>query len=73
MIVQTTKGPMDDSLLRYKLDEEQRPQGRRIAHEYYLGDELVHRSVEFTINKDLVTPELLKTLGVPPGNMDLKE
>lgn len=49
-IVTTTKGDLDDSLLVRKDTSDKVPDGQIEATEYYLNDELVHRSVHFIAN-----------------------
>ena len=51
MIVTTTKGEMDDSLLEYRSGEVDNENELTTWTEYWLNDELVHRSVHVTLKK----------------------
>jgi hypothetical protein len=51
MLVTTTKGDMDDSLLRRQDGEMDNEDEHTTWTEYYLGDELVHRSVHVRLKK----------------------
>jgi hypothetical protein len=58
-MIDTTKGPMDESTLRHVetiLDNENE---HTVATEYYDGDELVHRSVHVTLKQAGVIGEAL--------------
>jgi len=51
LIVTTTKGEMDDSLLEYRSGEVDNENELTTWTEYWLNDELVHRSVHVTLKK----------------------
>ena len=51
MIVTTTKGEMDDSLLEHRSGEVDNENELTAWTEYWLNDELVHRSVHVTLKK----------------------
>lgn len=51
MIVTTTKGDMDDSLLVKKTGNLNNDNEMTEWIEYYLGEELVHRSVHIVLKK----------------------
>ena len=51
MIVTTTKGDMDDSLLEHRSGEVDNENEFTTWTEYWLGGELVHRSVHVTLKK----------------------
>ena len=51
MIVTTTKGEMDDSLLEHRSGEVDNDNEFTAWTEYWLNDELVHRSVHVTLKK----------------------
>ena len=51
MIVTTTKGEMDDSLLEHRSGEIDNENELTTWTEYWLNDELVHRSVHVTLKK----------------------
>ena len=55
MIVNTTKGPMDNSLLEHKSGVNEDDNERAVWTEYWLDGELVHRSVHLTLKKFTVT------------------
>ena len=59
MIVTTTKGDMDDSLLVRKDGNMEDSNEKTSWVEYYLGDELVHRSVHVELKNPLVTETIL--------------
>ena len=59
MLVTTTKGEMDDSLLVRKDGNMEDPNEKTSWVEYYLGDELVHRSVHVELKNPLVTETIL--------------
>ena len=54
MIVTTTKGEMDDSLLEHRTGEVDNENEFTTWTEYWLDDELVHRSVHVTLKKPAV-------------------
>lgn len=54
MIVTTTKGEMDDSLLEYRSGEVDNDNEFTKWTEYWLDGELVHRSVHVTLKKPAV-------------------
>lgn len=58
MIVNTIHGPMDDAKLRRVETSGEDDAAFYSAVEYYLGDELVHRSARVDLKHGL-TPELL--------------
>ena len=62
MIVTTTKGDMDDSLLIRKDGNMENVNEKTSWVEYYLGDELVHRSVNVELKNPLVTETILGEL-----------
>ena len=62
MIVTTTKGDMDDSLLVRKDGNMEDSNEKTSWVEYYLGDELVHRSVHVELKNSLVTETILGEL-----------
>jgi len=51
LIVTTTKGDMDDSLLEHRSGEVDNENEFTTWTEYWLGGELVHRSVHVTLKK----------------------
>ena len=51
MIVTTTKGEMDDSLLDHRSGEVDNENELTTWSEYWLNGELVHRSVHVTLKK----------------------
>jgi hypothetical protein len=51
LIVTTTKGEMDDSLLEHRSGEVDNENELTAWTEYWLNDELVHRSVHVTLKK----------------------
>ena len=53
MIVTTTKGDMDDSLLEHRSGETDNDNESTAWTEYWLDGELVHRSVHITLKKML--------------------
>jgi len=53
MIVTTTKGDMDESLLVRKDGDMENDNEKTSWVEYYLGDELVHRSVHVELKQML--------------------
>lgn len=58
MLVQTTKGEMDDSMLTKRVTRNEGVESIVTATEYWLEGELVHRSIHAElIGRDL-TPEL---------------
>ena len=59
MIVTTTKGEMDDSLLVRKDGNMENSNEKTSWVEYYLDDELVHRSVHVELKNPLVTETIL--------------
>ena len=59
MLVTTTKGEMDDSLLVRKDGNMEDPNEKTSWVEYYLGDELVHRSVHVELKQPLVAETTL--------------
>jgi hypothetical protein len=59
MIVTTTKGDMDDSLLVRKDGDMENDNEKTSWVEYYLGDELVHRSVSVELKNPLVTETII--------------
>ena len=54
MIVTTTKGEMDDSLLEYRSGEVDNDNEFTKWTEYWLDGELVHRSAHVTLKKPAV-------------------
>ena len=62
MLVTTTKGEMDDSLLIRKDGNMENVNEKTSWVEYYLGDELVHRSVNVELKNPLVTETILGEL-----------
>ena len=54
MIVTTTKGEMDDSMLEHRTGEVDNENEFTTWTEYWLDDELVHRSVHVTLKKPAV-------------------
>lgn len=54
MIVTTTKGEMDDSLLEHRSGEVDNDNEFTTWTEYWLDGELVHRSVHVTLKKPAV-------------------
>ncbi len=53
MMVTTTKGEMDDSLLVKKTGSEENENEALQWIEYWLGEELVHRSVNMQLKKGI--------------------
>ena len=62
MIVTTTKGDMDESLLVRKDGNMEDHNEKTSWVEYYLGDELVHRSVSVELKNSLATETILGEL-----------
>ena len=62
MIVTTTKGDMDESLLIRKDGNMENVNEKTSWVEYYLDDELVHRSVNVELKNPLVTETILGEL-----------
>ena len=62
MIVTTTKGDMDDSLLVRKDGNMEDSNEKTSWVEYYLDDELVHRSVSVELKNSLVVETILGEL-----------
>lgn len=60
MLITTTKGEMDDSLLVRKDGGIENDNEKTSWVEYYLGDELVHRSVHVELKQPL---NLIPVLG----------
>jgi len=58
-IVTTTKGEMDDSLLEKREGVDENDNERAEWVEYWLNDELVHRSVHMTLKKYGITGEAI--------------
>jgi len=56
-LVNTTKGEMDDSLLLKREGVDENDNERAEWVEYWLNDELVHRSVHMTLKKFSLTGE----------------
>ena len=54
MIVTTTKGEMDDSMLEHRTGEVDNENEFTTWTEYWLDGELVHRSVHVTLKKPAV-------------------
>lgn len=54
MLITTTKGEMDDSLLEKKEGIVDNENERTTWVEYWLGQELVHRSAHVTLKKSAV-------------------
>ena len=59
MIVTTTKGDMDDSVLDHRSGIEENDNEHTVWDEYWLDGELVHRSVHVTLKKYTVTGEAI--------------
>jgi len=59
MLVTTTKGEMDDSLLVRKDGNMENDNEKTSWVEYYSGDELVHRSVHVELKNPLVAETTL--------------
>jgi hypothetical protein len=59
MLVNTTKGEMDDSLLVRKDGNMENDNEKTSWVEYYSGDELVHRSVNVELKQPLVAETTL--------------
>ena len=59
MIVTTTKGEMDDSLLVRKDGNMEDSNEKTSWVEYYLGDELVHRSVHVELKQPVLTETII--------------
>jgi len=57
-IINTTKGEMDESLLVKKTGEMEDDNERTNWIEYYLDDELVHRSVHVHLKKNVVAESI---------------
>jgi len=51
-LVTTIYGDMDDSQLEKRTTTDTTPQGTSIGTEYWLNNELVHRSVHFVFAQD---------------------
>lgn len=51
MIIDTSKGPMDDSLLRIVETLTQVPAGECVVVEHFLGDECVKRAVTINVSE----------------------
>jgi len=59
LIVTTTKGEMDDSLLEHRAGNIDNDNELTTWVEYWLDGELVHRSVHVTLKKYTVTGETI--------------
>jgi hypothetical protein len=59
LIVTTTKGDMDDSLLDFRSGVDENDDERVEWSEYWLMDECIHRSVHLTLKKFSVTGEAI--------------
>ena len=59
MIVTTTKGDMDESLLVRKDGDMENDNEKTSWVEYYLDDELVHRSVHVELKQPLLTETII--------------
>jgi len=63
MLITTTKGEMDDSLLEHKFGSVDNDIEYTTWDEYYLDGELVHRSAHVTLKKTPFTDLIGATLG----------
>ena len=63
MLVTTTKGEMDDSLLEKKEGSIDNENEYTTWVEYYLNDELVHRSAHVTLKKSPFSDLFAASLG----------
>jgi hypothetical protein len=63
MLITTTKGEMDDSLLEKKegIIDTENETTRWV--EYWQNNELVHRSVDMTLKRNVATLAVAQTLG----------
>ena len=58
MMIQTTHGPMPEDILTKRVEVSDEPDAVVTATEYWLGDELVHRSVHADLkSKALFSPQ----------------
>lgn len=62
MIVTTTKGDMDDSLLEKKEGVIDNDNETTKWVEYWLEGELVHRSVDMTLKRNVIADAVAQTL-----------
>ena len=63
MIVTTTKGDMDDSLLQQKTGVVNNDNEHTEWTEYWLADELVHRSVHVVLKSNVIAEGVAAMLG----------
>jgi hypothetical protein len=48
-IIETIHGPMHTSMLRHKIDRQEHADGTLFADEWYMGNELVKRSIHVNL------------------------
>lgn len=63
MLITTTHGDMDDSLLIRRDGEINNDNERTTWVEYYLGDELVHRSVHVRLKRNVTAEAIAASFG----------
>jgi hypothetical protein len=63
MIVTTTKGEMDDSLLEKREGSEETDSETISFTEYWLTGELVHRSVHVTLKRNVFSEGITQMIG----------
>lgn len=62
-MINTTKGPMDENDLEKKVEVIDNDNERTTAIEYYLGDELVHRSVHVHLKRNVMLEGIAQMIG----------
>ena len=63
MIVTTTKGEMDDSLLEKREGSDETDSETISFTEYWLDDEMVHRSVHVTLKRNVFSEGITQMIG----------
>ena len=63
MIVTTTKGEMDDSLLEKREGSEETENETISFIEYWLDSEMVHRSVHVTLKRNVFSEGITQMIG----------
>jgi len=63
MIVTTTKGEMDDSLLEKRVGSDETDTETISFTEYWLDGEMVHRSVHVTLKRNVFSEGITQMIG----------
>jgi len=63
MIVTTTKGEMDDSLLEKREGSDENDNETISFTEYWLGGEMVHRSVHVALKRNVFSEGITQMIG----------